>query len=178
MRRTQEYVRTLAHWLAERPDCGIKLNAEHIVKSAPLHDIGKVAVPDVILLKPGRLSADEMAIMKTHAVQGWEMLRRAADRMGDHGSLFLQYGMEIARHHHEHWDGSGYPDGLAGTAIPLSARLTAVADAYDAIISRRPYKESMSHAQACAYIDAGSGSHFDPAVGAVFGVPPARREGA
>ncbi len=167
VRRTQEYMRTLASWLSAHADSGVVLSAEeseHIIKSAPLHDIGKVAIPDGILLKPGRLTADEMTVMKTHTVQGWEMLRRAAERMGNQGSLFLQYGMEIARHHHEHWDGSGYPDGLAGTAIPLSARLMAVADVYDAIISHRPYKEAMSHAAACAYIEAGSGGHFDPAV--------------
>ncbi|MDH4393969.1 MAG: two-component system response regulator [Aquabacterium sp.] len=167
VRRTQEYVRTLAHWLAAQPGNSLPLDdarIEHIAKSAPLHDIGKVAIPDGILLKPGRLTPDEWAVMKTHAMQGWEMLRRAAERMGDQGSLFLQYGMEIARHHHERWDGAGYPDGLAGTAIPLSARLMAVADVYDALISRRPYKEPMPHAEAIDLIQAGSGGHFDPAV--------------
>lgn len=167
VRRTQEYVRTLAQWLAAQPGSGVQLDAEridHMAKSAPLHDIGKVAIPDGILLKPGRLTADEMTVMRTHAMQGWEMLRRPAERMGDHGSLFLQYGMEIARHHHERWDGGGYPDGLAGDAIPLSARLMAVADVYDALISRRPYKPAMSHADACAHIVAASGSHFDPQV--------------
>ena len=167
VRRTQEYVRTLAHWLAAQPGNTLQLDdeqIEHIAKSAPLHDIGKVAIPDGILLKPGRLTPDEWTVMKTHAMQGWEMLRRAAERMGDQGSLFLQYGMEIARHHHERWDGAGYPDGLAGAAIPLSARLMAVADVYDALISRRPYKEPMTHADAMDLILAGSGGHFDPAV--------------
>lgn len=167
VRRTQEYVRTLARWLAAQPGSALGLDDEqigHMAKSAPLHDIGKVAIPDGILLKPGRLTADEMTVMKTHAMQGWEMLRRAAQGMGDHGSLFLQYGMEIARHHHERWDGSGYPDGLAGVAIPLSARLMAVADVYDALISRRPYKAPMPHAQALEHIVAGSGGHFDPDV--------------
>ena len=167
VRRTQEYVRTLAQWLAAQPGNTMGLDAErvdHMAKSAPLHDIGKVAIPDGILLKPGRLTADEMTVMRTHAMQGWEMLRRAAERMGDQGSLFLQYGMEIARHHHERWDGAGYPDGLAGAAIPLSARLMAVADVYDALISRRPYKDPMGHDDAVAHIVAGSGGHFDPAV--------------
>jgi putative two-component system response regulator len=167
VRRTQEYVRTLAQWLAAQPGSAAPLDGEHIdhmAKSAPLHDIGKVAIPDGILLKPGRLTPDEMTVMRTHAMQGWEMLRRAAERMGNHGSLFLQYGMEIARHHHERWDGTGYPDGLAGSAIPLSARLMAVADVYDALISRRPYKAPMSHADACAHIVGASGSHFDPQV--------------
>lgn len=167
VRRTQEYLRTLAHWLLAQPGGMPGLDAEridHMAKSAPLHDIGKVAIPDGILLKPGRLTPDEMAVMRTHAMQGWEMLRRAAERMGHQGDLFLKYGMEIARHHHERWDGGGYPDGLAGDTIPLSARLMAVADVYDALISRRPYKEPMSHADARALIVAGSGSHFDPAV--------------
>jgi putative two-component system response regulator len=167
VRRTQEYVRTLARWLSAQPGTvGILSDEdiEHIAKSAPLHDIGKVAIPDGILLKPGRLTADEMAVMKTHAVKGWDMLRRAATRMGQQGSLFLKYGMEIARHHHERWDGSGYPDGLAGNAIPLSARLMAVADVYDALISRRPYKEPMDHDSARAYIEEASGSHFDPLI--------------
>jgi len=167
VRRTQEYVRTLATWLSQQPDPAYQLDAERIdqlAKSAPLHDIGKVAIPDGILLKPGRLTDEEFLIMKTHAVRGWELLHRAAQRMGDDGSLFLQYAMEIARHHHERWDGSGYPDGLAGTAIPLSARLMAVADVYDALISRRPYKEPMAHEDALRYIREGAGAHFDPAV--------------
>ena len=167
VRRTQEYVRTLARWLADQPGNPMGLDAdriEDIAKSAPLHDIGKVAIPDGILLKPGRLTPDEMTVMKTHAMQGWVMLRRAAERMGHQGDRFLRYGMEIARHHHERWDGAGYPDGLGGAAIPLSARLMAVADVYDALISRRPYKEPMDHADAVAYIAAGSGGHFDPTV--------------
>ena len=167
VRRTQEYVRTLARWLTAQPGSGVHLSdddIDHIAKSAPLHDIGKVAIPDSILLKPGRLSAEEMAVMRTHSMKGWEMLRRAAERMGRQGSLFLHYGMEIARHHHERWDGAGYPDRLSGTDIPLSARLMAVADVYDALISRRPYKEAMSHETARAYIEAQSGAHFDPQV--------------
>ncbi len=167
VRRTQEYVRTLAHWLTQQPGSGVRLSdsdIDHMAKSAPLHDIGKVAIPDNILLKPGRLTPEEMVVMRTHSMKGWEMLRRAAERMGHQGSLFLHYGMEIARHHHERWDGAGYPDALAGNAIPLSARLMAVADVYDALISRRPYKEAMSHEAARAYIEAHSGTHFDPQI--------------
>jgi len=167
VRRTQEYVRTLARWLTQQPDSGVCLTEEdidHIAKSAPLHDIGKVAIPDSILLKPGRLSAEEMAVMRTHSMKGFEMLRRAAERLGPQGSVYLHYGMEIARHHHERWDGAGYPDRLAGRDIPLSARLMAVADVYDALISRRPYKEAMSHDAARAYIETHSGGHFDPQV--------------
>ena len=167
VRRTQEYMHTLATWLASQPDPAYQLSPEQIdqlAKSAPLHDIGKVAIPDGILLKPGRLTPEEFTIMKTHAMRGWELLHRAAERMGHNGSLFLRYGMEIARHHHEKWDGSGYPDGLAGAAIPLSARLMAVADVYDALISRRPYKAPMPPAEALRYISDGAGQHFDPAV--------------
>ena len=164
VRRTQEYVRTLATWLRDQghePDLGDD-EITQLARSAPLHDIGKVAIPDGILLKPGALTPEEMTIMRTHAVRGWELLRRAAERMGPEGGLYLRYGMEIARHHHEKWDGSGYPDGLAGAAIPLSARLMAVADVYDALISRRPYKAPMPHAEALRQIEAQAGRHFDP----------------
>jgi putative two-component system response regulator len=166
VKRTQEYVRTLARWLsAQRPELAIgEAEIDHMAKSAPLHDIGKVAIPDSVLLKPGRLHAEEMALMRTHAMRGYEMLQRAAVRMGSEGQRFLGCAMEIARYHHERWDGAGYPDGLAGEAIPLSARLMAVADVYDALISRRPYKEPMAHEPALAYVQAHSGGHFDPAV--------------
>jgi putative two-component system response regulator len=166
VKRTQEYVRTLATRLFEdgaHPEVLHADSIEHIAKSAPLHDIGKVAIPDHILLKPGRLDADELVIMRQHAMHGWEMLRRAAQRMGDDDG-FLRHAMDIARHHHEKWNGEGYPDRLAGEAIPLSARLMAVADVYDALISRRPYKAPMPHEQAVAFIREGAGNHFDPQV--------------
>ncbi|MEK8026290.1 HD domain-containing phosphohydrolase [Pseudaquabacterium rugosum] len=179
VKRTQEYVRALGDWLRQQPGSGVTLDdaaLELLAKSAPLHDIGKVAIPDGILLKPGRLTTEEFAIMRTHAVRGWEMLQRAAQRMGTSGSDYLRYGMEIARHHHERWDGSGYPDSLAGEAIPLSARLMAVADVYDALISRRPYKAPYPHAEAMAEIIAAAGSHFDPAVvGALRAIEPTVR---
>lgn len=167
VKRTQEYVRTLATWLVQRPNSGVHLDPDEIdqiARSAPLHDIGKVAIPDGILLKPGPLTAEEFAVMKTHAVQGWEMLRRAAERMGGESGPMLRYAMEIARHHHEKWDGSGYPDGLRSLEIPLSARLMAVADVYDALISRRPYKEPMTHERAMVLMVEGGGRHFDPAI--------------
>jgi putative two-component system response regulator len=167
IQRTQEYVRTLARWIATQPDGPADLNEaaiDELAKAAPLHDIGKVAIPDGILLKPGKLSADEWHIMKTHAEHGGDLLQRAIDKLGDDAGLMLTYARQIARHHHEKWDGSGYPDGLAGAAIPLAARLMAVADVYDALISKRPYKQAMSHDEAVAYIRGGSGSHFDPGV--------------
>jgi putative two-component system response regulator len=167
VKRTQEYVRVLADHLRANPRddaAAAQLDAaavELLAKSAPLHDIGKVAIPDHILLKPGPLDAEAFEVMKKHTLHGWEMLRRAAQRMGG-DSAFLTYAMEIARHHHERWDGSGYPDKLAGRAIPLSARLMAVADVYDALISRRPYKQPLPHEEAVRRLVAGSGSHFDP----------------
>ena len=169
VKRTQEYVRELALQLRRQPgedpdaaqldDSTIDL----LARSAPLHDIGKVAIPDDILLKPGKLDEAAFEVMKTHTVRGWEILHRATLRMGG-DSGFLAYAMQIARHHHERWDGTGYPDRLAGRAIPLAARLMAVADVYDALISRRPYKEPQPHAEAMGRLLAGSGTHFDPQV--------------
>jgi putative two-component system response regulator len=145
------------------PEAGSDRYVELLTMSAPLHDIGKVAIPDHILLKKGPLTPEEFDVMRGHTLHGWEMLRRASQRMGgDRG--FLAYAMEIARHHHERWDGTGYPDRLAGRAIPLSARLMAVADVYDALISRRPYKEPYPHSEAMRFIVAASGQHFDPDV--------------
>ena len=170
VKRTQEYVRVLATELWRRGrhlEVLSPQSIELIAKSAPLHDLGKVAISDNILLKPGKLTADEFEIMKTHPVHGWEMLRRAALRMGD-DTDFLSYAMEISRSHHEKWDGTGYPDGLEGDAIPLSARLMAVADVYDALISRRPYKPPHSHDDARHHLLKGSGQHFDPEVVDVF----------
>nr|WP_173804076.1 two-component system response regulator [Leptothrix sp. C29] len=168
VKRTQEYVRVLAEHIAAhpqaRPGRAEPLDAgriELLAKSAPLHDIGKVAIPDHILLKRGPLSTEEFAVMKGHTIHGWEILHRAAQRLGGE-QTFLGYAMQIARHHHERWDGSGYPDGLAGTDIPLAARLMAVADVYDALISRRPYKEPFPHEDAMQRIAAASGTHFDP----------------
>jgi putative two-component system response regulator len=163
VKRTQEYVRVLAERLASDGEPLDAHTIDMLAKSAPLHDIGKVAIPDHILLKPGPLDADAFKVMKTHTLHGWEMLRRAAQRMGG-SSAFLTLAMEIARSHHERWDGSGYPDGLAGEAIPLSARLMAVADVYDALISRRPYKDPYPHDEAVARIVASAGSHFDPRI--------------
>ncbi|MBS4095656.1 MAG: two-component system response regulator [Sulfuricella sp.] len=170
IRRTQEYTRVLAERLAHLPQYTNLLTAEHIeliAKSAPLHDIGKIAIPDHILLKPGKLTAEEFDIMKTHTTRGYDMLRTAAKHMGDNGE-FLAMAMEIARSHQEKWDGSGYPDGLAGDAIPLAARLMAAADVFDALTTVRPYKTAMPHEQAVAIIVQGSGSHFDPQVVEAF----------
>ncbi|MBK1720857.1 response regulator [Thiocystis violacea] len=162
--RTQEYVRLLGDWLLQRGLHQPELTAttlDQIAQAAPLHDIGKVAIPDQVLLKPGRLDPDEFAIMKTHAIRGFEILEQARKSMGEDNPL-LRFASQITRHHHERWDGSGYPDGLSGNAIPLSARLMAVADVYDAVRSPRPYKPPFSHAETLALVAKGRGSHFDP----------------
>lgn len=168
--RTQRYVRTLALELQHHPRFTSYLSEaqiELLFKSAPLHDIGKVGIPDRILLKPERLTPEEMEIMKTHTTIGRDTIEAAERRLG-HPVPFLVCAKEIAYSHQEKWDGSGYPQGLAGDAIPIAARLMALADVYDALISRRVYKPPFSHTQAVHMIEAGSASHFDPDVVAAF----------
>ena len=162
--RTQHYVRLLAERLQSHLRFAAFLDdatIELLFKSAPLHDIGKVGIPDRILLKPGRLDAAEFEIMKTHTTLGRESIEMAEMRLG-RTVPFLSLAKEIAYSHQEKWDGSGYPEGLAGDAIPISGRLMAVADVYDALISRRAYKEPMTHEQAVAIIRDGRAKHFDP----------------
>lgn len=166
IRRTQHYVRTLAEHLQQHPRFAADLDEETrqlLFKSAPLHDIGKVGIPDHILLKPGRLTTDEFEVMKTHTTLGLDALEKAEERLGM-DVPFLRLAKQIAYGHHEKWDGSGYPQGLAGDAIPLSARLMAVADVYDALISRRIYKNAMPHEAAVEHIRSQRGLHFDPDV--------------
>ncbi len=164
IRRTQHYVKALALKLREQPRFAVQLDDRYIAmlfKSAPLHDIGKVGIPDRILLKPGKLTSDEFELMKTHTTLGRDAIQSAERQLGMSVD-FLNLAKEIAYSHQEKWDGSGYPEGLAGEAIPLSARMMALADVYDALISRRVYKEGMSHEQAMAIITEGRGKHFDP----------------
>ncbi|MBC7917214.1 MAG: two-component system response regulator [Rhodoferax sp.] len=164
IRRTQHYIRLLALQLREHPRFVRFLDERTIdvlFKSAPLHDIGKVGIPDRILLKPGRFEPHEFEIMKTHCKLGRDAIQHAEDQLGLRVE-FLHYAKEIAYSHQEKWDGSGYPEGLAGDAIPISARLMAVADVYDALISRRVYKEGMPHEKAVSIIAEGRGTHFDP----------------
>ena len=166
IRRTQHYVKALASCLCQHPRFATVLNPRYIemlFKSAPLHDIGKVGIPDAILLKPGRLSPEEFEIMKTHTTLGRHAIEHAEQLLGMQVD-FLSMSKDIAQSHQEKWDGSGYPRQLAGEAIPLSARLMALADVYDALISRRIYKPALSHEQAVAIIEAGRGAHFDPDV--------------
>jgi putative two-component system response regulator len=170
IRRTSAYVRLLAGALAKRPQYAGQLTEHRIellAKSAPLHDIGKVGVPDRVLLKPGKLTAEEWAVMQTHAALGADALDRARGTSEQHVE-FLDVAYEITRWHHEKWDGSGYPDGLAGEAIPLPARLMALADVFDALISKRVYKSAMSLDQARTIILEGAGAHFDPQVVEAF----------
>jgi len=162
--RTQYYVKALAQHLSGHPRFARVLTATAIdllFKSAPLHDIGKVGIPDRILLKPGRFEPHEMEIMKTHTTLGKEAIESAERRLGRRVP-FLEYAKQIAYSHQEKWDGSGYPEGLKGEAIPVSARLMAVADVYDALISKRVYKHGWPHEEAVALIVEGKGKHFDP----------------
>jgi putative two-component system response regulator len=176
--RTQYYVRVLGNYLLPNPRFSEALGGSRldmIVKAAPLHDIGKVGIPDAILLKPGKLTVDEFEIMKTHPVIGAEAINRAmtqalAGADNDVAELaggaftFLQIAADISLGHHEKWDGSGYPAGLSGDAIPVPARLMALADVFDALISRRVYKPPMSLETAEKILLEGRGKHFDPDV--------------
>ena len=168
--RTRNYVRILAEHLVDHPRFREFFRGDHVVdklyRSAPLHDIGKVGESDDVLLKPGKLSDEEFERMKGHTTIGGDALRWAQDRLGS--DSFLLYAREIAYCHHEKWDGSGYPNGLAGEEIPISARLMALADVYDALTNERCYKPAYSHEVARGHILAGDGTHFDPAVVEAF----------
>ena len=168
--RTQYYVKTLADKLKSHPrfkDFLTDKNIGLLFKSVPLHDIGKVRIPSSILMKPGPLDPDEFEIMKTHTTLGREALVSVEKTLGIE-IRFLKMAKEIAYSHQEKWDGSGYPDGLSGDDIPISARLMALADVYDALICRRPYKEAISHEEAIEIISQGNGNHFDPDIVEAF----------
>jgi putative two-component system response regulator len=168
LRRTQGYVRALALELRDHPRFKHALDdhaIELLFKSAPLHDIGKVGVPDRILRKPDRLTPEEYEDMKRHTVYGYDAIMATeallAEAGGSAAATFLRFAREVARSHHEKWDGSGYPDGLRADEIPLSARLMSVADVYDALTSKRVYKPGVSHAQTKVEILKGRGTQFD-----------------
>jgi len=170
IRRTQNYVRVLARRLKSHPKFRSQLDnqaVELIYKSAPLHDIGKVGIPDRILLKPAKLTPEEFEVMKTHTTLGRNAIA-TAEKLINAPSSFLRFAREIAYSHQEKWDGSGYPEGLSGDRIPLSARLMALADVYDALISKRVYKPAFPHARSVQLIREGRGSHFDPDVTDAF----------
>lgn len=164
--RTQHYVKLLAQKLARHPRFAAFLTEgtiDLLFKSAPLHDIGKIGIPDRILLKAGKLTPDEFEIMKMHTTLGGNAIANAELAIGEEIG-FLRYAKEIAYSHQEWWDGSGYPKGLKGDEIPISARLMAVADVYDALINKRVYKRAISHEEAVQVIREGRGTHFDPDV--------------
>lgn len=168
--RTQGYVALLCEELSNdnRPQLSQHC-IDLITKAAPLHDIGKVGIPDHILLKPGKLDEQEFSIMRTHSALGADAILKAIDNQTDHPAFqFLHVAAKIARSHHEKWDGSGYPDGLKGEAIPLPARLMALADVFDALINRRSYKQAFSVEAATRIILDGKGTHFDPEIVEAF----------
>ncbi len=154
---TGAHIQRMAHY-SEIIARGLDLDSATcnlILRAAPMHDVGKIGIRDHILLKPGRLTPQEFEIMKQHATLGYELLK-------DSGSEILQAGAEIALAHHEKYDGSGYPRGLKGSAIPLFGRIVAVADVFDALTSERPYKKAWSLDDAMRFLEDGRGSHFDP----------------
>lgn len=170
IRRTQNYVAALARQLKFMPRFSAELtdeNIELLYKSAPLHDIGKVGIPDNILLKPGKLTSEEFEVMKLHTNYGRETILSVERYLGE-SNEFLRFAREITYSHQEKWDGSGYPENLAGDAIPISARLMAVADVYDALISRRVYKPAFTHEEAIDIMRKGRDTHFDPDILDVF----------
>lgn len=169
IKRTQEYVASIAKALAKKPKFATILTPDYIemlYMCAPLHDMGKVSISDSILLKPGKLTPQEFSIMQKHCEFGAQILQRSLQRIGH--DPFLELAYQVARWHHDRWDGEGYPDGLQGDAIPLAARIMSVADVYDALISRRPYKEPMTHEDALSLIKEDSGKRFDPEVVEAF----------
>jgi len=172
IKRTQNYILALSEHLNYHSKFSSFLDEATIAllyKSAPLHDIGKVGVEDSILLKPGKLTNEEFEEMKKHTTYGRDTIAKIETEMGDEvTSSFLRLGCEIAYTHQEKWDGSGYPEGLAGDDIPISGRLMAVADVYDALISKRVYKPPFPHSKAVAIIEEGKGNHFDPDIADAF----------
>ena len=138
-----------------------EIDHDVIIKSVPLHDIGKISIPDSILLKPGPLTDDEFSVIKTHAAIGSDIVRSMLDGDDEH---YLKHCYDICRHHHERWDGKGYPDGIGGESIPLSARILAAVDVYDALVSPRVYKPAFSHEEAMGIIQKGGGTQFDPII--------------
>lgn len=164
--RVKQYVRLLADKLQQQPAYASRLSPAYVnalCASVPMYDLGTVAVPDRILLKPGRLTSDELAIMTTHTLRGYEAIVQAERALGLQSAM-LNFAKELTLSHHEKWNGKGYPKGLAETQIPLSARLVALADVYDALISNKIYRQGVSHDAAVGIIFGERGQHFDPDV--------------
>jgi putative two-component system response regulator len=157
-RENGDYARQIRSW-----------DRETLLASSKLHDVGKIAISDAILKKPGPLTPEEFEVMKTHAAIGSGIIDSIRANLPESDADFMNHARALAGDHHEKWDGTGYPGGLKGTDISLQGRLMAVSDVYDALVSRRPYKEPMEHSQAAEIIITGSGGHFDPAIVKVFG---------
>lgn len=169
IKRTAEYVRIVTKELQRERKFIDAIDNQfifNIVTAAPLHDIGKISIPDIILNKPGRFTDEEYSIMKTHTTAGRKALQKAIKTMGD--SPYLNMAINMAQSHHEWWNGKGYPDGIKGEEIPLCARIMAIADVFDAIVSKRCYKEAIPLDKAYAIIREESGTHFDPDIVEAF----------
>jgi putative two-component system response regulator len=169
LERVRAYTKLLASTLAHTPRYRNVVDERFVAalhSASPLHDIGKVGIADLVLLKPASLTPEEWVVMRRHATMGGRLLRSIARRGGD--NPYIETAYEAAMYHHERWDGSGYPFGLPGSHIPLAARLVALADVYDALTSRRCYKPAYTHAESRAYIVRESGRHFDPEVVEAF----------
>ena len=169
IKRTTAYVRMLAEELRTRGLYKKQLTGDYIknlVMAAPMHDVGKIAIPDAILQKPGKLTSEEFDMMKTHAARGGKIIRETFGHLGDDEYEKMAY--EVARHHHEKWNGRGYPDGLSQKEIPLSARIMAVADVFDAVSAKRCYRDALPLEECFRIIENGSGQDFDPVIAGCF----------
>ena len=167
--RTQMYLKALTEEMIREGIYSDDIKGwdmDFFLPSAQLHDVGKIAISDTILNKPGKLTPEEFEIMKTHVTVGIDAIKKIMSNTNEHA--FLNHALLIAGNHHEKWDGSGYPAGLKGTDIPLEGRLMAIADVYDALIAIRPYKKAFTHEEACKIIEESSGTHFDPVLVDVF----------
>ncbi|MDR1083103.1 MAG: HD domain-containing protein, partial [Coriobacteriales bacterium] len=157
------FTKVIVEDLLAKPKAGYEMSAQYgqdIIDAVKLHDLGKLAMPDHVLLKPGKLTEEEFRVIKTHPIYGSKMLNQAIEKMGEDSLLWTAF--EIVYGHHEKWDGSGYPNGVKGDKIPLSARIAAVADVFDALTSTRPYKHAWTPEEAFALIYADASKHFDP----------------
>ena len=169
VRRTRAYVELIAVQLMKNniyPDILTPRYIRFLKRAAPMHDIGKIVVPDAVLKKPGKLTSEEFDLIKRHAIEGGRIVHEILDGYED--PEYIQITADIATHHHEKWDGSGYPSGLKAEAIPLCARIMALADVFDALVSPRVYKSPMTYEEAYSIIESGSGTHFDPIVAKEF----------
>lgn len=169
IKNTSHYVETLCHALQKEPSYANVLTDDYIeliVEAAPLHDIGKISIPDAILQKPGKLTEEEFEIIKTHSTLGEQILQDIMKETGENEKLLT--ACKMAKFHHERWDGKGYPTGLSGRDIPLCARIMALADVYDALRSKRCYKDAMSKEKAISIIKEGAGTQFDSEMTQIF----------